>query len=204
MTHFLLASSPQWCMMDVSRLNILLATVSCPSCDGTDVLHLTPCDSKRLVPEVDLFKLRYWNKQHLLVAATCHWCEAKALYDQRLDGVILQSSGAGAYSGERVLCHPRDTCHAPENVSEEAACDRWQDDQGDRWRDADKRGHRSQDAPGPRPWLPCWPARTHHCQLWWDVAEAWPYFDVRRGGGNRSRHRTGHRLRCALHLLPQL
>ncbi len=34
-------------MMDVSRLNILLATVSCPSCDGTDVLHVTPCDDKR-------------------------------------------------------------------------------------------------------------------------------------------------------------
>ena len=131
-------------------MNILLASVRCPRCEAADVLHVTPCGEKR-------------KGFALYLKLTCSSCgtEVNSTYSSPQletgakpkphsinDTMVLFFNRLGlGHTAVKEFCGILGIpAHALEDVSEEAACDHWQDDQGDGRRDADKCGHRSQDA----------------------------------------------------------
>ena len=118
---FFVAVTPQWCLLDLAKINILLENVACPECAQTDVLRVT--SGKRMGFAVDL---------HLICRECGHdfggTYSSPEVSSEKMpspfavnDCAHVQSSRTRTHRHVWVFSNIRYSADAPENISEEGS-----------------------------------------------------------------------------------
>ena len=142
MLYLISAPSPQWCMVDLTRMNGLLETVECPNCRDDKALY------------VDVLQMWCRNMWYVLITNPRDQYQAKSVHDQWHSRAVLQPSGVRSHCSEGVLWYSRNTSDATEDFPKEREEDQSEGNRGHQRSASKKCCHRSRNALQPNPYFP--------------------------------------------------